>query len=244
MIDDVLYFLTFLGLKMPNEWSLIVDILAFIVFFLLILRYSVKTFLLWKKEGAIQVVNKAKHFFCRILNIPIQESYVERKKNLDHLLLEEEANKKSENTASPKEVEHTVKSYFHEQFPHLAPIGSFKLPSKKLRLNLVLNTLDRSCFFGDIAHSIALAVLFANKFKISLRIITRCSQNNPKDFTALLNLLKIPKPKKLEFYSDFDCKFDKNGFKLDVSENDIFLCTSWCTSNAVKDINFRDSFFI
>lgn len=107
----------------------------------------------------------------------------------------------------------------------------------------MMNQFNNTSPLGEVASPIILATLFSNKFKIPLRIITRQAENNPKDFFTLLDLMQIPQPRKVEFYTDFSFQQPINPHILDVSDKDIFLTTSWSTSQIVQSVNFRYTFF-
>lgn len=139
----------------------------------------------------------------------------------------------------PKEVSRVL----FEAFPNVHVIKTLKVQRDEPRLNIVLEALEKSSFFGGVATSLILATLFANKYEIPLRIITRSSPPIPRVYNSFLKLMDIPKPLKVEYFSDYDRGYDINFQRLEVSENDIFLSTSWSTSQVVKSINLRNTSF-
>jgi O-antigen biosynthesis protein len=136
----------------------------------------------------------------------------------------------------------TVKEMLNERFSSLQPIPYIKVERDSYRFNIVTDSIKKPSLFGGVATSLILATLFSNKYKIPLRIIVRTTENNPLDFEEFLKLMKINKPEKVEYFSDYDGS-GKYNYKLEVSDKDIFLSTSWWTSEAVKKINLRKKFF-
>lgn len=142
-----------------------------------------------------------------------------------------------------EKIEKKVTDIINDQFHHIHPIRSYIVPNSKWRFNLVLYSLLKEEFFGGVATSLILATLYANKYDTPLRIITRASPALPNNYYAFLKLMNIPKPEKVEFFSDYD-RFPNYGTqRMEISEHDIFLSTSWWTSQTVKSINLRKSFF-
>lgn len=149
----------------------------------------------------------------------------------------------NENSASFENLKKSNKDKdFYSRFPYLSPLAFFHVPTQKYRLNLLINDLSQACSSEKNSQALILSVLFSNKFDIPLRIISR-EQYNPREFISFLKFQKIDKPKNLEFYSDFDCRSDRNALKLELSEKDIFLATSWWTAHVVKNLHYRKTFF-
>lgn len=139
--------------------------------------------------------------------------------------------------------EKSIDEIFYERFPDIHPISFLKVHENDFRFNIILDSLQKNSYFGGVATSLILATLYSNKFDIPLRIITRFSDTNPKYYFSFLEMIRISRPRKIEFFSDFQTFYTRNGMQLEVSDKDIFLSTSWWSSQVVKSINFRDSFF-
>jgi hypothetical protein len=118
-----------------------------------------------------------------------------------------------------------------------------KINREDYRLNVVTDSTGKELLLGGVATSLIVATLFSNKYEIPLRIITRTSANNPKNYDTFLQLAKIKRPAKVEFYSDYDRGSGGNHYKLETSDKDIFLSTSWWSSEAVRRVNLRRTFF-
>ncbi|MGK2848832.1 MAG: rhamnosyltransferase WsaF family glycosyltransferase [Minisyncoccota bacterium] len=136
-----------------------------------------------------------------------------------------------------------VRELMRNKFINTRPIDNIRVKRGSFRLNIVTDSLQKDSLFGGVATSLVLATLFVNKYDMPLRIITRTTGANSKAYITFLELMKIKKPKEVEFFSDYDSMYTKSNFKLEVSEMDIFLATSWWTAEAVRSVNLREKFF-
>ncbi len=84
---------------------------------------------------------------------------------------------------------------------------------------------------------------YCNKENIPLRIITRTAETNPLDFDNFLKMMELKKPIGVEYYTDYDRYLKRNHHKLEVSEKDIFIATSWWSAHNIQSINLRKNFF-
>lgn len=139
--------------------------------------------------------------------------------------------------------EKSVTQLIHERFPHVYPINILKVSGQQPRLNIVLDSLKTRDYYGNPSTTLILGALYANRHQTPLRIISRSSDINPREYFSFLEHMKIPKPQKVEFYSDFRGKFTPNHLKLEVTTHDIFLATSWESALVIKSLNFRPSLF-
>lgn len=204
---------------MKIDWIQIFISLILVLICLSFAHYLKVAFHVWKMQGTKELLKQSYKFFKKKLRFA----------NL------------AQSNEIPKEK--TVHEILYEKFPNIHPVNFLKVNANNFRLNIITDSLKKNSYFGGVATSLILATLFSNKFNIPLRIITRFSDVYPKDFLAFLELMKIPRPKKIEFFSDFHSRYTHNAFKLDVSDKDIFLSTSWWSSQVVKSINYRYSFF-
>lgn len=146
------------------------------------------------------------------------------------------------------EIPHTfrtvsVKELLEQRWKNVRPIAHIKINRETDRLNLVTDSLNADSLFGGVATSLILATLYAKNNNMDLRIITRNTENNPKNFFRFLEQYKISPPQKVEFFSDFDATASSSKLKLEVSEQDIFLATSWWSADAISKTNLRKRFF-
>jgi hypothetical protein len=140
-------------------------------------------------------------------------------------------------------VKQTVPQLLVHRFPALQPMSVLKVEGERFRLNVVTDSTGKESFFGGVATSLILATLFCRKYEMPLRIITRTAPNNPNDYYNFLQLVQIEEPDTVEFYSDYDRVGSRTHYKLETSNKDIFLSTSWWSSEAVRHVNMRSSFF-
>lgn len=130
-----------------------------------------------------------------------------------------------------------VQDFLNQTEPNAAPIDSIKIERNSARFNLVLDNLNEN------GTALALASLFANKQSIPLRIISRSQENQPAQFFKFLKLQNIPVPKKVEFFSDYDREISWKRPRMETSDQDIYMATSWQTAKAIQNTNFRPSYF-
>lgn len=116
-----------------------------------------------------------------------------------------------------------------QRFESARQIHYIKTDRKTLRLNLLLDHFE--------GFPLVLASLFANRHQVPLRIITRASLQPPSQFFRYLEKQKIPFPK-VEFFSDYG-----RAVRLETSEKEIYVVTSWQTAHAIKSSNFKKPYF-
>lgn len=125
------------------------------------------------------------------------------------------------------------------------PIDRMVVPSSgNLRLNLVTDSLGGSSLFGGVATSLVLASRFASDNGMSLRIITRDEPANAVDYYQILQMNAVLPPKDVAFFCDSGR--DGNGkatYKLEISEDDVFLATSWWSAEAIRKTTIRKHFY-
>lgn len=136
-----------------------------------------------------------------------------------------------------------AKELYNERFRHIQSLKYVKVQRDKYRINIVTDSIKKESLFGGVATSLILATLFANKYEIPLRIVTRETESNPNDFEDFLKLMNIANPKDVEYFSDYDRNNVGRYSGIETSDKDIYLSTSWWTTMAVEDINFRKNYF-
>ena len=102
------------------------------------------------------------------------------------------------------------------------PIDSIVIPkSNTIQVNLILDRLD------DKSDILYLCYELSQKLNGTLRIITRSDYLNPRRFYAMLQPYHVTASESISFFSDYDRTIDgKSRYKLTISDNDIFMCTS------------------
>ena len=122
------------------------------------------------------------------------------------------------------------------------PTAIAKTPVR--RLNLVTDSLSRGSLMGGVATTILIAAEFACRNDMPLRVITRDAPANPQDFLAILTLNGMEPPKEIEYYCDSDRDADgQKATRLPVTEEDVFMATSWWSAMAVEHTSLRRRFY-
>lgn len=138
----------------------------------------------------------------------------------------------------------TVRQYLDNRFFIAQPIPRVLLQNGPRRLNIVVDGIDEGNLLGGVATALIVATEFANRQDIPLRIITRLKNVNPIHYQTFMQINGMQPAKTVEYYSDYDR--DQSGtksFKLEVSENDIFLATSWWSAKAIERTSLRKRFY-
>lgn len=114
--------------------------------------------------------------------------------------------------------------------------------SSARRLNIIMDGLDDKSFFGGVATSLIVATSLVAASGRSLRILTRDAQPNTDNYSMLLKTYGLPKPASLEVFSDGDYG-RASQYRLDVSQDDVFLTTSWWSTYSLLKSGFRGRIF-
>lgn len=162
-----------------------------------------------------------------------------RQKGLSAFLkrAKEKANDKLERAmqGDPISIEQLVRKYLFV----IKQFNAMQVTRQDLRLNVVIDSLEKKNVFGGVATSMIFASLLAKKLKCTLRVISRRTESQPKVLLDFLKLIKIDAPEQLEFYADNEI----NASFLEVSEQDIFIATSWWSVKAIEKVNLRAKFY-
>jgi hypothetical protein len=129
-----------------------------------------------------------------------------------------------------------------DYYQHIRPMRWKRVERDTYRFNLVLDTIENEYVFGGVATAIITGTLFALTRKMSLRIITRYSSENPEAYFKFLDIMAIDHPKDIEFFSDALHKGAQQDM-LEVSDKDVFMASSWWTSYVVSLVSIRKNFF-
>lgn len=148
------------------------------------------------------------------------------KKSQDPILYIIENNLQKEITKKMLDSKLTASEMMNSYFRESTPLNTLRIDSPKMRLNIVYNGFDSSCFFGGKATALILAVLFANRYNYGLRIISQKPEK--KVFYEFLELFNLEYKGEVEFYST-----EQEEKLLEVGKNDHFLCTMWSNADAV-----------
>jgi len=110
-----------------------------------------------------------------------------------------------------------------------SPIRTRPVPAHD-RITIVTDAIDPSHLFGGVATSIIFASLWANATGRSLRVLTRTAQPQQAGLQRMLATMGIELEKPLELaYAPLSSDSED---LIPASESDIFLTTSWWTTQA------------
>jgi len=151
-----------------------------------------------------------------------------------------------DNTARPGIRETSqVRSLLKKSFHALEPIPALDLGQQHApRVNLVTDSIEKKLALGGVATALIIATEFAKKNSLPLRIITRVAPANAADYNQLMKINGVEPAADVSFYSDHDRDAEGNkNHKLDVSDSDIFIATSWWGAHAIRRTTKRRRFF-
>ncbi len=97
----------------------------------------------------------------------------------------------------------------------IVPIDYFYGVNNPKRINLVVKELSN--------EMVKKAVMLANVDGSELRVVTFSESVDPLKFNEIVEKEKLPKLKKISFYSSVDQDIKDKVFKLEIGKNDIFL---------------------
>ncbi len=114
----------------------------------------------------------------------------------------------------------------------IAPLKLVVSPQAKRRINIIIPTIDFTYFFGGYIAKFNFAMqLVNNGYKVRMVIVDYCNYDLPtwkgeiKHYTGLDNFFD-----KVEVFYSFD-----RSHTLEVSQNDIFIATTWWTAHIAND---------
>jgi O-antigen biosynthesis protein len=117
-----------------------------------------------------------------------------------------------------------------EKFRAIQPLRIFRVPKSDRRLNLVTDSINSGSLFGGVATALTFSALLAGRWKCDLRIITRTESARKQNFDQLMKLNGISWSKNIDFlFADFS----NPKVELPVGDDEVFLTTSWWTTQSV-----------
>lgn len=134
-----------------------------------------------------------------------------------------------EHKVVPPVINFEQQDWYYRRFPNLKPLKVFTVPSSGTRLNLVTDSINGGSLYGGVGTAIIFCTLLAQRLGCQLRVITRTEKAQSQNFFEILKSNKI-------LYKD-DVEFILNDIfstssELDVSQDDLFVTTSWWTTHA------------
>ena len=123
-----------------------------------------------------------------------------------------------------------VHTLLQKQFAFNAPLRVYSLnASSPRRINLVTDSVGQGSLFGGVGTALIFGALLANRLNATLRIITRTERAQAQNLRHILDVHHIALIQEVQFaFAPF---FD-NHYEVDVSEKDLFITTSWWTTQA------------
>lgn len=128
----------------------------------------------------------------------------------------------SEPSTSP--VRDTVSS----RYPDLKPLAVVNVPAGR-RVTMITDTISGGRVFGGVATGIILSALFAQRTGADLRIVTRHHRPDRGNLRSVLEFHGVKWDHKVEFVF---CDLHDPYARLDVSDSDVFITTSWWTTHS------------
>jgi len=121
-------------------------------------------------------------------------------------------------------------SFLQSQWPQRTALRVFETPRRaQPRLNLVTDSINADSLYGGVGTAIILACELARHRGASLRVVTRTQPAEPANLYNLLATFGLAAPAGVEFAF---APFDGGRWELDVSPDELFLTTSWWTTDA------------
>ncbi len=139
----------------------------------------------------------------------------------------------------------SVRDLLKKSFHALEPIPALDFAQQSTpRINLVTDSIEKRFALGGVATALIIATELARRNNMPLRIITRVAPANAADYAQLMKINGVEPAADVSFYSDYDRDADGNkNHKLDVSEQDIFIATSWWGAHVIRRTTKRRRFF-
>lgn len=130
----------------------------------------------------------------------------------------------------------TVAEWLERRWQALRPVDVFPVPRAGLRLSVVTDSVGQASLFGGVGTALVLAALAANRLGATLRLVTR---HDPPDLAAVGRVLAA-NGIRLEPPLEGALAPLDGGRSLPVSDDDLFLSTSWWTTRGLLQSVRRD----
>lgn len=133
-----------------------------------------------------------------------------------------------------------VSELLEQQFDNARKLQSLKQPHRGVRVNVVTDSIGKESLFGGVATALIFATLLCRQNGWTLRIVTRYLDCNLNDYYKFMDFMGIDPPENVQSHSDIRRNENVYNFKLPVSEEDVFLATSWWTAKGILDSNITN----
>lgn len=128
-----------------------------------------------------------------------------------------------------------VEDLLNEKLWIARPLNTIREANNEIRFNMVTDDISSKSLFGGVATSLILATMLCTRNNWTLRLITRWTECNLKNYYDFTKLYGLEAPAKVEAYSDEGQNAKNIRYKLPVSDNDIFMATSWWSAKSILD---------
>lgn len=124
----------------------------------------------------------------------------------------------------------SVDDILYDRFPGLRPLPIFSVPKGKRRVTIVTDSINAGSLFGGVGTALVFGALMARHLDAQLRIATRTEPPDGRSFAAVLEINKI------SWNDNVDFSFipHDGSISLAAAEDDIYLTTSWWTTQSVR----------
>lgn len=133
-----------------------------------------------------------------------------------------------------------ISEMFQEKFWIARPLETITEDYDNIRFNVVTDGISKRWLFGEEATPLILASFLCKKNGWTLRLITRGSECNLRDFYEFAELYDLEIPDKIESYSDRNAANDLINYRLPISDKDVFMATSWWSAKSILDSNITN----
>ncbi len=150
--------------------------------------------------------------------------------HVKHKLLERAIQKSLEPAPMAVSGRTPAHAWIQSHFASNTPLRTYTSKAKgTARLNLVTDSIGQGSLFGGVGTALILGALMANQLKASLRIVTRTERAQPENLhhVLLVNGITLEQEVQFVFAPFFDDRYE-----IDITQDDLFLTTSWWTTQA------------
>jgi hypothetical protein len=130
----------------------------------------------------------------------------------------------------------TVADWLGARWPAERPLACFPAPSPGLRVSVVTDAVDGASLFGGVGTSLVLGAVLANRLEAGLRLVTRTVAPDPGAIGRVLTANGVQLDGRLETIH----VPHGEGHALPLSDDDVFLSTSWWTTRSLLATVHRD----
>jgi hypothetical protein len=125
-----------------------------------------------------------------------------------------------------------VAGLLKERFWALQPFPAYLAPGLPPRITLVTDSINTGSLYGGVATAIIFAVELAKASHRRLRVLTRTEQPHHDNVRHVIENANVDYGESIEFC----CSAPGSRREVDIAEQEIFLTTSWWTTDACRKV--------